>query len=70
MAVRLNRELRGMSQETLAERAGLHRTYISGVERGTRNLSLQSIAKLAHALGVCIGSLFPPSQPERNSQRT
>ncbi len=49
----------GFSQERLAERADLHRTYISDVERGTRNVSLQSIAKLAGALEVSISDLFP-----------
>ena len=49
----------GISQETLAERADLHRTYISDVERGTRNLSLESIIRLAAALEVSVPVLFP-----------
>jgi CheY-like chemotaxis protein len=57
-AVREHRRHQGISQETLAERAELHRTYITDVERGARNLSLQSISKLACALKVSIGSLF------------
>ena len=56
--VRTYRHQKGMSQETLAERSELHRTYISGVERGRRNLSLQSISKLADALGISISALF------------
>src|ERR1700761_467898 len=48
----------GMSQEELADRAGLHRTYVSDVERGTRNVSLGSIEKLAHALGLSVWRLF------------
>jgi transcriptional regulator with XRE-family HTH domain len=48
----------GISQETLAERANLHRTYISDVERGARNLTLLSIAKLAFAMDVPIATLF------------
>jgi CheY-like chemotaxis protein/DNA-binding XRE family transcriptional regulator len=57
-AVKSQRVRLGMSQEELAELADLHRTYVTDVERGSRNLSLVSIHKLAHALGVPIGSLF------------
>ena len=42
-AVRTHRRQLGMSQEALAERAQLHRTYVTDVERGARNLSLESI---------------------------
>lgn len=56
------RNRRGFSQEELAERADLHRTYISDVERGARNLSLESINKLANALEVSLPILF--SNPE------
>lgn len=55
------RELRarsGMSQELLADRSGLDRTYISGVERGERNISLVNIEKIAAALNVSIEYLF------------
>jgi two-component system response regulator len=48
----------GISQEELAERAGLHRTYISDVERGARNVSLESIEKLARALQVTVSKLL------------
>ena len=48
----------GISQEELAERANLHRTYISDVERGARNVSLASIEKLAHALQVSLPTLL------------
>jgi two-component system, response regulator len=50
----------GLSQEALAERADLHRTYVTDIERGMRNLTLESIAKLAGALGVSLGDLFRP----------
>jgi len=57
----------GFSQEELAERAELHRTYISDVERGARNISLGSIIKLAHALDISVSALFPESVPiEKN----
>lgn len=42
----------GISQEELADRAGLHRTYVSSIERAKRNISLESIFALATALGV------------------
>lgn len=56
--VRELREARGLSQEQLATRAGLHRTYVSSAERGERNVALINIGKLAKALGVDIRDLF------------
>lgn len=50
----------GVSQEKLAELAGLHRTYVSTDERGLRNISLLNIEKLAVALGVPLADLMPP----------
>ena len=56
--VRTLREEKGMSQEKLAERAELHRTYIGMVERLERNPSLIFIHKIANGLGVHITELF------------
>lgn len=58
LIVREWRGRRGLSQEELAERAGLHRTYVSDVERGFRNVSLESIDRLAAALEISVSQLF------------
>ena len=46
------REARGYSQEEFAELCGLHRTYVGGIERGERNVTLKTLEKIAKALGV------------------
>ena len=50
--VRLIRNKIGLSQEQLADEAGLHRTYIGSIERGERNVSIDNIEKIAKALKV------------------
>jgi transcriptional regulator with XRE-family HTH domain len=57
-AVRVRRNELNISQEELAERADLHRTYISDLERGKRNVSLENIEKLAKALDLTISDLM------------
>ena len=50
LAVRARRGELGLTQEQLAERSGLHFTYVSSVERGERNVTLRTIIRLARAL--------------------
>ncbi len=60
------RELRlrtGRSQEKMAAKAGLDRTYYAGIERGERNPSVKQLAKIAVALGVPIRTLFDEESP-------
>lgn len=64
--VRGHRERLAISQEELASRAGLHRTYLGGVERGERNLGLLNILRIARALELAPADLlkdFPSKQP-------
>ena len=56
--VRELRETKGLSQEELAFKVGVHRTYLGGIERGERNPSLKNIDLIAKALGVSLAELF------------
>ena len=56
--VRELRTARGFSQEELADRAGLHYTYVGGIERGERNPAFVNIGRIAAALGVSLAELF------------
>jgi len=76
--VRELRRQRGLSQEKLGFEANLDRTYISGIERGVRNVSLKNISILSDALGVSLEELFggvegkmtcPPPDPRGRSTR-
>jgi len=58
LAVKRRRHELTISQEELADRADLHRTYISDIERGTRNVSLEGIEKLVDALEISVSDLF------------
>ncbi|HWZ45959.1 MAG TPA: helix-turn-helix transcriptional regulator [Candidatus Saccharimonadales bacterium] len=57
-AIRRIREEQGINQEEAAERCGLHRTYYSGIERGTRNVALVNIEKIAKGLKKPLPDLF------------
>lgn len=56
--VKQYREAKGLSQEQLAFEADLHRTYVSGVERGIRNPTVKIVSRLAVALGVAASKLL------------
>ena len=56
--VRARRKVLGLSQEELAELAGVHRTYVGMIERGEKNITLRNIAKLAKALKTPIHDLL------------
>lgn len=56
--IRRLREVMGISQEELAHRAGLHRTYVGGVERGERNLGVENLIRIARALAVSPATLL------------
>jgi transcriptional regulator with XRE-family HTH domain len=69
--IRRYRENAGLSQEALAEGSGLHRTYISLVERGHRNISVDALSQIAEALGVYPSKLMGEAErePEEPSRR-
>jgi transcriptional regulator with XRE-family HTH domain len=56
--VRLAREKKSWSQDRLSEESGLHRTYISGIERGVRNPTIEIVQQIAIALDVDVPDLF------------
>jgi transcriptional regulator with XRE-family HTH domain len=56
--IRTLREARELTQEELAERSRIHRTYLSDIERGSRNVALINIERLAQSLSVSLGELF------------
>src|SRR5207245_6575217 len=63
--IRQLRLQRGWSQEALAERAGIHRTYLGSVERAERNVAIDNICRIAWALGVDVRELLTPTKPLR-----
>lgn len=64
--IRHLRKLADMSQETLADKADLDRTYISGIERGVRNITLDSLEQIINALDVDIASFFAKVSEQAN----
>ena len=60
LTLRRARETLKLSQEVLAEKAGLHRTYIGQVERGERNISIDNMEHLAEAVGMELWEMLRP----------
>jgi transcriptional regulator with XRE-family HTH domain len=60
---------RHFSQAALAERAGMHRTYLSSIERGRRNVPLDTVCRLAWALGVDVRELLTATPSEEDEGR-
>ena len=61
--IRAERLARGLSQEQFAEVVGVHRTYMGGVERGERNLTLTSVEALCDRIGVDPVAMLQPGEP-------
>ena len=61
LSIKLARVRKGLSQEELAESAGLHRTYIGMVERAERNITVINLVQIAKALDVSLDKLFDNS---------
>jgi len=68
-AIRRHRELLQVSQEELAHRASLDRTYVSGIERGRRNPTLQVLQRLSTALGVDLDVIFATARDIARNKR-
>jgi transcriptional regulator with XRE-family HTH domain len=58
--IRNLRKNKGFSQEEFADKVGLDRSYMGGIERGERNIATINLIRIAKALGVEVGDLFPP----------
>jgi transcriptional regulator with XRE-family HTH domain len=68
--VRAMRHAAGASQEELAARCGLHRTYVGSVERGERNVTLSTLEVLASVLGVSVPELLTPRRLDGKARST
>jgi transcriptional regulator with XRE-family HTH domain len=67
--IRRHRQGLGLSQEQLAERAGLHRNYVGFLERGERNASLKTLFAVARSLGISLGELLAGVSAEAKHRR-
>lgn len=64
--LRAYRQARGLSQEAFADVLGVHRTYMGGIERGERNLTLKSVERLAALIDADPLSLLQPSSDQKD----
>jgi transcriptional regulator with XRE-family HTH domain len=67
-AIRAERLARNLSQEALAERCQLHRTYIGIVERGETNISIQNVVRIANALNMRVWKLIRAAEETKANQ--
>lgn len=59
----------GLSQDELARRCGLHRAYVGAVERGEKNITVETAARLTRGLGISLSSLFARYEQLKDSER-
>jgi transcriptional regulator with XRE-family HTH domain len=69
LTIRRERANLRISQGELAERSGLHRTYVSDLERGARNPSIEILAKVAQALRIPVAKLFEQAGDEPTNEQ-
>ncbi|MBX3534573.1 MAG: helix-turn-helix transcriptional regulator [Xanthobacteraceae bacterium] len=67
--IRRRRQAAGLSQETLADECGLHRTYIGAIERGERNITINTLARIAAAFGCSVVDLLSRSPPTKGPKK-
>jgi transcriptional regulator with XRE-family HTH domain len=62
--LRILRKGKGLSQEAFADALGIHRTYMGGLERGERNITLKTVERIAAALGIDPADLLSDAAPD------
>lgn len=67
--VRQQRQAKAWSQDDLAEASGLHRTYISGIERGVRNPTIEIVQVIANAFDIAVAELFAVTRQSKTSNQ-
>lgn len=66
--IRIRREFLGLSQEGLADRSGIHRTYIGSIERGERNVTINTLARIAAALNCTVVDFLSSDNQNENRE--